>query len=450
MNDGKIFADQAFRIECSTMVLHARDGKPPIAQGPGEIWQDENGRLHFKIFINQQAYLSILTFISRPRQIGQLIPPEDYLTLEARAHSLAVWTSHQVMPGLSGAIVDGGLAKGPLYDLVCSTEFGSSSDTATIAVRLKGKLDFPCNQGTETVIRVGGKDRAKSTALNAAFFETGSHKFNLLHEGEHTVLSLQLPLAEMTPHTAMRMVEALQFVLGRELNVMSTETVANGQSDTRLISPRHGDGAIHPPLAFSRVDEGGNIWRMFCDYFMFIRGSNEPQWHPITRYVGSVIEASSASIGTQVLALGVAVEGMAGEFFEHLAPNDPQLLADITEAEKALKVMELTSKARILGSLNAMKKARNSDIVREFVSQNGLDVGLFQAWRKLRNSSAHGDADAHEIEKLVKLRHETISLLYSMSFQVIGYAGPRTDSSLPNFPVTHWPIPPAEAPPLTR
>lgn len=447
MDEAKKFADGVFRIDCGRIVLHVRDGKPPIAEGPGEIWQDEDGRLRYKIFVNQAAYFAIVAFISRLREIGSIIPDEDFLTLESQSYSLPVWVSPRVLPSLSGGLLVGGLATGELHDLFYTTSIAHDKDTCGIAVRIKGRLNFPCNQGTETVVRVGGKDRATTNALNAAFFEVENFKFELLQESEHTVFSLRLPASEMTPHTHLRMIEALQFVLGRELSMMSTEIVSMGQHETRLVSPRNGEGHIPPPLQFRNIDEGGNIWRMLCDYFMFIRTFDEPRWHPLSRHIGSVIEASTASINAQALALAVAIEGLAADCFQDLAPSDPQLLADIAAAEKALAEIKLVSSERILGALNPMKKPRNSDLVREFVSRNGLANGLRKSWSKLRNSSAHGDADAHEIAKLLKLQREALSLLYSMALRLIGYSGPRTDYSIPNWPEKPWPVPAAVPPP---
>lgn len=441
MDAAKKFSNGEFRIECGQMVLYSQ-GNPPIANGPGEIWQDEEGRLQYKISVNQAAYLAILAFINKPRGIGQIIPPEDYLTLEAQSHALPIWVSPSVFPGLSGGIFAGGLAGGSLPELIYTTDIAAGEETCAITVRLKGTWDFPCNLVTETVFRVGGQDRASTQALNGASFEVEGFKFELLQDDKHTIFSLVLPAHEMTPYLPMRMVEALQFVLGRELSMMATEIVSAGKHFTRLISPYQGKGKIYPPLQFQKTDEGGNIWRMFCNYFMHIRAHPEPRWHPISRNIGGFIESSSSSISAQALALGVAIEGLAGDCFQELAPANPQLLEDIKAAEKALNDLKLASNPRILGSLNAMKKARNSDIVREFVAHKNLDKGLFEAWRKLRNSSTHGDADAHEIAELLKLQSEALTLLHSMVFEAIGYTGPRTDYSLPNWPKVPWPIPP--------
>ena len=97
MDAKKEFADLKFKAECNDMVL-TRVGNPQLViRGPGEIWQDTNGVLQFKIFATQQAYQTLRAYMGCPGVIGQIIPDEDFFTssstgahppaVDCRAHS---------------------------------------------------------------------------------------------------------------------------------------------------------------------------------------------------------------------------------------------------------------------------------------------------------------------------------------------------------------------------
>ena len=452
MNAKQEFADLKFKIECSQIVL-TRVGGGLVVNGPGEICQDEDGVLRYKIFTNQAAYRALQAYIGRPGVIGQLIPDEDFFTLQAQEHILPIWSSTRLLPSPRGGPIEG-LAYGYINELTQTRAIPANPQADFVEVRFKGKLDFPCNQGTQTIIRVGGQDRHTSSSFNVAFAEDGNYRFETRHESNHTVVSLQLPAGELNAATASRIREALQFILGKQLAVMVIETSSGGQQITRFTSPSadRGHGEISSPLQFHLLDEGGHIWRMFCNYFRRVHADATPGWHPISNHIGRVIESSAASLDTEILALGVAVEGLVGECFPDLAPVSPEFLGELDTVQAAVQSVALTdqSRGRITGSINAMRSPRNSDVLRAFLVRNHLPNGLFESWRRLRNASAHGGgAGGRNIEIILRLRSEVLSLLYSITFAAINYAGPRTDYSLTGWPIRPWPVPqpPAAAPP---
>lgn len=233
--------------------------------------------------------------------------------------------------------------------------------------------------------------------------------------------------------------------------MLVVETTSASEQVTRFISPssERGHGGISPPLQFHRLDEGGNIWRMFCNFFRRVHAENTPGWHPISCHIGSVIESSAASLDTEILALGVAVEGLVGECFPNLAPVSADFLRELDLVQAAMRNVTLTdqSRARIAGSINAMRSPRNSDILRAFLANNNLPSDLFESWRRLRNTSAHGGgAGGRDIETILRLKSEVLSLMYSLVFAAINYNGLRTDYSLPGWPTRAWPSPQPPAP----
>ena len=457
MDTKKEFADGKFKTECARMVLTNVGNPEFVIAGPGEIWQDQEGVLQYKIFANHDAYRALLDYMGRPGVIGQIIPDGEFFNLRAEGHDSNLWNAAHILPSPRGGFFEG-LAHGYINELTQTRDFPADAPAAYVEVRFKGKLDFPCNSGTQTIIRVGGRDRQTSSSLNMAFAEDGNYRFETRHDSNHTVVSLHLPAGELIPATASRVREALQFILGKQLAVMVIETSSDGQQVTRFTSPSadRGHGDMSPPLQFHRFGEEGHIWRMFCNYFRRVHGDASPGWHPISNHIGRVIESTAASLDTEILALGVAVEGLVGECFPGLAPVSADFLLELDAVQAALstgqvslpgppvETVALNAKTlgRINGSLAAMRKPRNSDVLRVFIESNRLPRGFYSSWSDLRNASAHGGgAGGRDIEKILRLKSEVLSLLYSIAFAAINYTGPRTDYSLPGWPTRAWPIP---------
>jgi hypothetical protein len=438
------FADLRFRIECSQMVLTKAGGDPIILRGPGEVWQDAEGVLQYKIFTDQAGYRGLQDYARRPGVIGQLIPDDEFFNLEAREYDMAQWTAQRSIPSYRGGLQEG-LAYGHVHELVHTEAIPANRQQDFVLLRLKGKLEFPCNEETYTEIRIGGKGHRLGSSLNVALVEDGDYRFKVFYEGAHTVVSLRLPVGQLTSATPFRLREALQFILAQQIPVMVVEISTAGQHIIRLTSPAKGHGKMPPPLMFGPLDQGGHVWRMFTSYFRHIHPNAEPGWHPISRHVGSTVESAAASLDAEVLALAVAVEGLAGETFPHLAPANPAFLTELDSVQSTLRTVKLTEATwnRIKGSLNAMRRPRNSDVLRAFLSAHRLPAGLYDSWSRLRNTSAHGGgAGDRDIETILRLKNEVLSLLYSLVFAAINYTGPRTDYSLPGWPTQTWPIPP--------
>lgn len=456
MKAAEEFADEKFKIECARMQLTKSGISPIQVCGPGEIWQGDEGELHYKIFIDDGAYQALRVDWARPRTVGQVIPEEDFFILEVLQHSLPVWTSQRVLPNLRGGIVDG-IAYGTLHNLVHTEDFsslGMQQQSEYVTLLIRSKLKFPCNRGTETVTRIAGRERASSSSLNVAYVEGDQFNFELLHDGEHTVVSLELPIGQFTDSTLGRVQEALQFVLGQQLAVMVVETYSNGQHVTKLNSPARGRGKMPPPLRFLDPFDDGNFWRIFTNYFRHIHANANPGWHPISRHVAGAVESTAASLNTNILALAVAVEGLAGECFSDLAPVSSAFLGELDVVQAAIQGVTLTevSRTRINGTINSMRSPRNSDVIRAFITNNGLAPGLFESWRRLRNASTHGDnIDVRDMDNILRMKYEVLSLLYSLVLAAINYTGTRTDYSIQGWPTQQWPAPrpPAALPPPT-
>lgn len=434
MSDETDFANLTFKMDCSRILLTRNGGDHFSVHGPGEIWQDEKGVLQFKVFVGQDQPMPSRCQVP----LGKLIPEDEFFVLETGNR----WASKYVLPRIQPS-TSVRLATGSLRDLIVTRKLASKLTSDFITVRFRDKLTFPCTTGTETVTRVGGRTRYTSSTLNAAIFDDADLKFEVYHEEEHTVLSVEMPAGHASDIVANRIVESLQFVLGKQLAALVVVTTTGDQEVMRLQSPAPGHGKMLPPLQFTLTDFDGHFWCLFRTYFRKILQDKDAAWHPISCQISSAIESSAASLNVWVLALAVAVEGIASHAFKNLTTVDPTFMAELDVLQTEIAKIELTDKtrARLKGTLDSFRRPRGSDIVRAFIEKNELPRSSYESWQKLRNSSVHGDGTGgREIEDTVRLKDEVISLLYSMVFLTIGYQGLRSDYSQSGFPKCDWPI----------
>ncbi|MEO8360701.1 MAG: hypothetical protein ABI672_11780 [Vicinamibacteria bacterium] len=406
--------------------------------GPGEIWQDAEGVLQFKIFAGDGGWKVRADEAAHPKPIGELFREDDYFRLTTENPSGAPWQSERVLP--RAGLFDG-IARGKLSEL---SRVAQCPLTKSALARLyfRGKQEFPCNEGTRTVVQVGGQDRSIEDALNVAIFDEGTLAFEAAHEGEHTVLTLRLLPTDYHNATPSRVYEALQFVMGKQLAWMALETTIGGEQLTRLISWTRPRASMLPPLTIDKVDPGGHFWRMFRDYFRYVHSDKGEQWHPVSRHVGSAIEAHGASMDASLLTLAVAVEGIAVDCFSGLAPVSQETLREFDLVLSSVATLGLSEQvaSRVSGSLRAMKQARGSDVVRAFIKEHALPEGLYKAWSLARNITTHGSARSLPVEKMIGLGLETLSLFYALVLAAIGYRGSRTDYNAQDWPNTSWPV----------
>ncbi len=439
------FADRNFKVECSQITLR-QGGKGTLAVGgPGELWQDDDGQIQFKIFVSEEHYEALNTHRNTTKRVlGQLVQEEDCFTLVAETFSGPVWTAESVFPNRRGGLASG-VAYGYIHELLYECQVPMQSKAVSATIRLPGKVSFPCNQGTETVTKIGDKEAGNSWNLNSAEHTHERFKFRIHPEGKNTVAQISMQEGPDPLILAWRLHESLQFVLGQELSLLVIETAGDGKMTTRLRSASNSKtkGFIPPPLRFQQIDPRSQFWMMFANYFCAVIALANAEPHPISQHIGSVIESTAASLGAEVLALTVAVEGLAGLTTSAQVSDTSALSEELNAVKSALVGVSLSesTRARVIGALEAMTNIRNSDLLRSFLKAQQLPPALYKSWSRLRNAAAHGGGlGGREIEDVIRLRDEVRMLLYSLALHLIGYRGLRTDYSQQGWPDCQWPI----------
>ena len=172
------------------------------------------------------------------------------------------------------------------------------------------------------VIRIGRRRSSRfSNDYNAAFIDDNDHKFEVLHEGEHTVVSLQLPAGGLNDTTPSRVHEAPNSSWKDSLLLQELKQVLLAAADKAIDFPNRWKWQVAPPLTFDsskHLDQGEHIWRLFVTYFCYILKNTADNLHPISRHISSILESMAGSLDVGILALAVAVEGIVADCFQSL------------------------------------------------------------------------------------------------------------------------------------
>jgi len=439
MDDIKNFTEGTFHADCPLIELR-REGENPLSvKGSGYIAQDDNGKLTFKIYVDNSGVTAINDDILRPRPIGKVIPRESYIQFKASSLSGPIWVSSTPVVNIRTGF-DSGVAYGSLWEI---TKIDGRGDQEKDFVKLtmREKLDFPESAFTKTTVERLG-DSHTSFHRNSAKFSVNDEEFMLVKNEELTELHCTFQKGGVQEFRHVRIREALQFALGQLIEPCVIQISANSVKQTALRSfniQQNKTFSQQPPLSFrSHTFQADKVYEIAKAYYFSILPHKEEHWHRLSSHLYLLIEAGSVALEFKVLGMSIAAEGIADTCFRNLALPHKTFIDEIDDLlGTTLKKLELSQSltSRLEGALGAMKSARNSDRLRSFVEQEKLGKEVFESWKALRNTAAHGGKiDLEKIDEVFEDLMSVLFLCYAMVLSHIGYAGPRTNYSKDGHP----------------
>ena len=442
MNDQEIqsFLKSEFKVECFRIEIKREGAEPLNVSGPGVIEQDEDFILNFRIHADDEEVKAVLNVINKPREVGKIIPKEDYFKVTAYSYNIPVWNAEVAGIGCDRSFVDGGIIHGQLPEIFSVSDLPSECTKDYAKLYARETVKFPETGFTETEVKRGGKTRRQSSNRDYANFKVEKEDFELLKYGDGISLSCAFSKGGISEFKHIRIQEALQFALGQRfqpciLELMSDETEVTVLKSTAFRADSR--GRQNPPLSFNGKLGRSEVFEIAKAFYAKICDHKEEKWHPVSSQVYYLHEAGTAAVELQCLALGVATEGIADTCHSSLAQVSDEFKKEVDGALTSIAALSLSEglQNRINGAVRSMKNARGSDRIRNFVDNNNVDRVVFKSWQRLRNASAHGGMmDSNDIEKTLNDLNNVLYLCYSMLLKFTGYAGPRTNYSLPDFP----------------
>jgi len=294
-----------------------------------------------------------------------------------------------------------------------------------------------------------GETRTVNRSRDYARFTLGEEEFVLLRRDGATELHCTFEKGGIERFRHIRIQEAMQFALGQLFQpcVIDVCTGALNRKTFRSVRVREGRQLRqNPPLSFR-----GSVWRpevyqIATAYYSKILPHQEERWHRLSSHLYFLIEAGGAPIELQSLGVSVAAEGIVDTCFPELAQVEQAFRDEVSNAQAKLAELGLSEglKKRVDGALGNMKSARNSDRLHAFVTKEHNDEQLFESWKRLRNTAAHGGKiEGRAIAQTLADLNNLLFLCYSMVLRFCGYTGMQTNYSAAGYP-DFAPQPPAQ------
>lgn len=436
-----------FELHCPSMRLEATapDGKSQVYSGPGLITQDSNKQLCFTLFANEKVELEEILMQLLRHKSGKIIPESEIFSLTAIDFQQREWTSDRVFPSFNHAHPEKTLCRGLCPKLIAKLQKRKTSEQITYEIVLLEKLLFPTNRITKVETTLNNQT---SYTLNDDTLHFQSLGFDFLIQkrtDKITIVQAKANDSSQHPYLEVRILEALQFVFGREIKwgvirknlFNSAETII----ETTYINTEMGD--IDTPLQLN-TNNNQAFTDLFDKYFSFITSSYQGQgYHTISSYIRRVCRSSTSIINTRLLILTTAIEGILKQMNLDI-PNESTQAESIEYLQEYIKEWKGSEslKNQVLNYLTQFDKPSARKQLKYLQKLGVTQKKHIDAWYKHRNIAAHSDSlEEINIQTLATEHDAILVLMYHLIFYLIGYEGTYTDYSELGWPEKIYSIP---------
>lgn len=438
-----------WQLDCPNMKLSKKaDSSEDVYFGGGYIRRKEDGELSFKLYSERNVELSNF-FGTRSVKSGELIPPEEYYELVVTDSTGREWESKNILASTGGfAGGKGSVTSGLLEELKHTSKenMRSGSKKSGLSIRFFEEFDIPANVSTTVETSVGKRQTGMTSSMNVAKFRSCGYDFEISRGDDMVGLRVLSNSRKLPEQLEVRVVEALEFVLGRLLEWAVLEKFEDGLETFRIKRGRLSASKwrIGPPLRFIKTDPSGVVWNLYDKYLGHILSYDQiDKYHPLSVFVRRTIQGSAGSIETESLEIGVSVEGIVHTEFANVG-----ILSEVEtkELEDALRIIEKSEiaeglKKRITGAINSWQETSATDRLLWLIESGVIARVEYEAWKKLRHPSSHGRLpNLRDFQEFVDLCHTATVLLYKLIFHAIGYEGKYTDYSTRGWPEKDYPM----------
>lgn len=439
MSTCETFASGAFKLECGRIDI-AKGGSAPVSiSGPGEIFQNEDGRLKFKVHLAKSDFSVVFRDLHQPLVAGTITPEEEVWNLTAHDYAENCWKGKlpdfrtvglPIFPG-------GGMICGWIPMMANEQAYASRKPNQESAVLyMPNRLAFPEIEMSKSETSYGKNAGWRSASRDHSNFKSGSDEFLIAQAKEYSWVQCLFSPGGIKDNLHIRIQEALMFALGQTVKPCAVVTRTHERERTELWSFSKRKNELlpkqAPPLHFDPITLRQDVFQIALRYYESIKSRKDSTWDDITCHVYYIIQSANAVQELSSLMLGVAAEGLANSCFSSVAMPDPEFLSALKQAETRISHLtdHLGLRARMSGALSGMKNARNSDRLRYIVDLLGMDKQVFKAWQRTRNAAAHGVVDQGCDFSDTHLRNmQVLYLCYRIVLDHIGYHGLITDYS---------------------
>ncbi len=449
------FRQREWYMDCVSMKLTQNIAQAPKQFiGHGYFRQREDGSIAYRIYPTSVVGVEeTKLFKSSLGPPGVIISADRYFRLEAVARNGTCWEVEETIPdvgasfiGSTASYIVGGVAD----EMRTSRKLPQSNKKFALTMMFFEEVEFLCNASTETSTN-DGEEIWSSSKLDTAKFQTNFGDFQI--SGRPGMVVVKVLADNVFPQDfETRITEALMLVFAKPLSWNIVITVNDDSETFRVRAKPKIIHATQPRPIFrdyQDIDMCGELWRLFKKYLDLVCMHSEEEFHPCSRHLYGVLEASAGGITAWGLSLGVAVEGIVKEMFpEAGTPIEGLrgLMAPLTTY--CLNCPEIPAgqlgdsvKKRLQGMIGQLPNISAKDKLYALAKEKIINEAQIKSWSELRNSSAHGASPgSFETQKLLDLCYHVTVLMYHLIFKASGYEGMYEDYSTPGWPTKQYPL----------
>lgn len=434
------FIENTWQIDCPVIEIFEITDDKKMCSISGTIFQNSEGLLQLKAFSKD-----VKAFCNNP--FGQYSDPGKLCgykyRVEAYPYSGEKWVGNIHSISYSSGEI-GSILKSQLFTIKKITEIPKEINQPYISMLVTPIEEFPAFMIQEYHELQAGTI-IEHHARNKVELEIKKIKLDLTKDNGIVKISCYTSDPkynnQISSSLKIKILESLQFVLGRRLQVIAFEQMKTDDSFTELYSKNNIlFDKILPPIANLNFNQ--KCWDIFKLYFEKCLREKGAKFHKLSIYNISLLESGGASIEARCLTLSVAIEGLVDDFFQSIKVDSEISKKEVADIKSKLKELSLSAEKndRINNLIDILRQVRVKDRLYK-LGKNGLIAKeLIDAWDAVRNKAAHGKLSINDdnFQEYYDYYNKMIVLFYHLVFLIIGYTGEYTDYSTYGFPARNF------------
>lgn len=387
---------------------------------------------------------------------GVMLPDSIYYGLEARDVAGNIWT-HPAVELKKDERPDA-----IILTLNCDwirTEEPSEGARPYTYLVFPETMEFPTNMVRTTTEERSGELHRRETSRQGsqgvvAGFEVSYDDRKDMPGERYSEFFARAPEGVPTPPLFQdRMLEAVRFCTATMAMPVMSETVTGNVKVIELTKSRPlNKGLVHVPVSVSGsgYEVADDFYKLFECYFNYACANAEGKdFAPLSSKLGGLFTLKDVWLDTIILLLAVTVEGVLSEdVFKSIGKPKNGILEEIQKLVDVVKraPVEESLITRVRNALGNMKSSSAADKLHALIKAGALEEEDRKAWKKRRNSSAHGTfkIDPEEMQHLIDDVFRLTTIIYKLVFLRIGYCGKYSNRAARGWPIqrfdaaTYW------------
>jgi len=411
------------------MTLTRHDGVEEY-QGSGIVEQKKDGSISF-VLASAECAVSVVDYCNRTlKSKGEgFISESYYYSLWFEDIQGRQWCSTPTIEVYPSFAAGGGVAvDGKLNEITSKMQNSRPVKKSHAVLHFNRKFKYPANKARKKATWVEGEKYYPGSSMDTADVSSPRYNFRLTLDADNNQLiqiTSKRPRKHWEKHLESRVCDALELVTGQTIRWFLAVFQYNNVTEIRLRSiVLFGDGKTNRPIHERRQ---ADTWKLFSLYLESLcKGA-------LNDSVGKRLRIMRRPIywDGKLLAAGTQVEGMMTDWYDKRVQPPQEIKGLVDRLFKAIKKDEApdVAKNRVMGALGLVKSRSSAENkLKKLAEENVITGSYIDAWRHIRNKSAHADLNATDISDANLIFYNRVLVIfYQLIFDLVGYEGKYVD-----------------------